>query len=59
MMLDDSDDVSCVAVNQDDASVIMQATEVLFDKLQKEAYEVAMVGLSLPPFCGHIFRLNH
>jgi nucleotide-binding universal stress UspA family protein len=30
-------------LHQDDASAIMQATEVLFDKLQKQAYEVAMV----------------
>ena len=43
----------------EESSAVLQATEVLFDKLQKDAYEVAMVGsLSLFHFlCDHMQRL--
>jgi hypothetical protein len=33
-----------VAGKSEESSIVLQATEILFDKLQKEAYEVAMVG---------------
>jgi K+-sensing histidine kinase KdpD len=33
-----------LAGKSEESSIVLQATEILFDKLQKEAYEVAMVG---------------
>lgn len=42
-----SDDDVCwlaVAGKSEESSIVLQATEILFDKLQKEAYDVAMVG---------------
>lgn len=41
-----SDELCCVPVHArtEEESALMQATEVLMDKLTKEAYEVAMVS---------------